>query len=256
MSGNGTQQKLVRVNSRYRSAGSVSDFTMQFTNKELDGARTVAIVRASLPRMFPNIYSPINEFVYNIDSGPEFSFSVPEGQYTAETLAVALDTAGGADWVITYSPTTHRFNFDFHGAGLQAIILADRGINGYLGVTSNLDAFFTIPVDAQGPPQLSGPNECYLESNLIASSNCCDVASLGSYIPFTGFIDFSRVEYGFNGSFIQYERNNFEVNYRITQGQQTIRTFDMRITDRFGNVLPLPGNAFLDMHLCFTYELP
>ncbi len=249
------QQKLVRVNSRYRSAGSTSDFTMSYKNKELDGAMTVSIVRASLLRTFPNIYSPINTLSYSVDGVGGFRILVAPGQYTATELAAAL-TAATIDWTVVYNSTTHRFNFTYIGIGTLADIIPDQGMAAYIGVTSLLAAPATFLVSAQSPPDLSGPDQVYIESNLLASSNCVDTVDGGLFIPWVGYLSFSSVPYGFSGDFVQYESKNFEINYQITQGQQSIKTFDIRITDKFGNVLPLPDNCYLDMHLKFTYETP
>lgn len=250
-----SQQKLVRVNSKYRSAGTTSEFTMSYRNKELDGAMTVSIVRAELLRTFPNMYSPINTLSYVVDGVPGFTVTVAPGQYTAPELAAAL-SAATIDWTVVYNTTLHRFQFTYNGIGTLADIVPGVGMANYVGVTSLLAAPASFLATAQSPPDLSGPSEVYIESNLLASSSCVDSVDGGLFIPWVGHLSFATVEYGFVGTFVQYESKNFEINYQITQGQQTIKTFDIRLTDRFGNVLPIPDNCFLDMMLKFTYETP
>lgn len=249
--------KLVRVNSRYRSSGTTSDFTMSFNNHELDNCKTVAIVRASLPRMMGNIYPPINVITYQVNTSV-FTITVPAGQYTITSLCAALSSASSGDFLFAYDAATDRVRVTFLPVGppAGAYIYGTSTIGPYIGLMLQIQTLPGVVTPVDSPPSLSGPDDVYIESNLIANSNCCDVAELGDYIPFIGFIPYYNVPTGFTGSFIQPgETNNYLLNYRITQGQQTIRTFDMRLTDRFGNILVgLPDNAYLDLHLLFTYE--
>ncbi len=265
-------QKVLRVNSKYRISGTTSHFTMQFNARELDTVQSVALLDATLNRNFPNIYSPINVLeiqVTTISGGTAYLIPIPPLQYTATTLAAAMATAisgaGILGITVTYAPfPVDRFVFNWDGSGsyLFVNVISDNLISGNPASTiSNsiglMDNFFLLPNTPQSPsapPALEGPEEVYIQSPALIGSNCADVPLLGSYIPYLGKISFAQVPYGFTGVYQSTQAELQQVNYQYRFGVQSIRTFDIQLTDRYGNELPIPANCFLDMHLAFTYS--
>jgi hypothetical protein len=198
-------QKLFRVNSKYRSSGTTSNFTMSFDARDLDTVQSVALLDATLNRKFPNIYSPNNKLVLvTRTAGPtdtSVTATIPEGQYTATELATALTgailSAGVAGITVTYSAApVDRFSFVWNGTGpgyFYVTVMTDvtstyatsqySTISQSLGVMADMQLTPNVPVLASTSPALEGPNEVYIQSNLIAGSNCVDVPALSSYIP-------------------------------------------------------------------------
>ncbi len=251
-----TQQKLLRVNARFRSSGTTGVFRSNFEARDLDAVRSISLLRATLNRTFPNIFAPINVINYNLDDFTSGSITVPPGQYTSVQLAAAIQLAAGNLFTVTYNTTTNRFIFTFNGSGLAtaADLQASSSIANYIGLTANtLIPAVATPTSLPSPPQLQGPATVYIESDWIAGSHCVDSAQNGSYIPFLGAIDFSAVPWGFDGVFISQTPIEYQVDFRRTSGSRSLNNFDIYLTDEFGNVLALPDNAFLDAHLVFYF---
>src|SRR5690348_6172680 len=118
------QQKLIRVNSRYKTNGTNGNFTMNFDSKDLYQCKGVALARATLNRTFPNIYSPINTLWLTIDSNDAF-ITVPQGQYTATTLAAAIQAASSGQLTVTYDSTNNRFVFTYLGMSPPVVLKSD-----------------------------------------------------------------------------------------------------------------------------------
>ena len=249
-----TQQKLVRVNAKYRSSGTTRAFRASFASRELDAVRGISLLRATLSRTFPNIYSPINIFSYQENMGPVVYVAIPPAQYTATTLGTAIGVATGGIVTSIFNTSLDRFQFAYNGGAGSAIILSVGSISNYIGLTTDLLMPNVLLVyDAQSVPQLQGPTSAYLESENLAGSHCVDAPVNGSYIPFLGCIDFTAVPYGFEGSFVAQTPREYQVDFRRNSGSRSLNSFDISVTDQYGNPLQIPDSAFLDMTLVFTY---
>jgi hypothetical protein len=252
----GSQLKLVRVNAKYKSSGTNNNFNIQFAVRDLDQVKAIAVVRASLNRSFPNIYAPINVLVLQPNLLSPVVITVPPGQYTAVQLAAAIQTASGGTLTVTYQVApVDRFQFTYLGpAASAALLVPDSTIGDYIGLTTTLILpAIGIPVNVDSSPQLEGPSNVYIQSQLMCGSHCIDVASNGSYIPFLAAIDYSQVPFGYNGSFESKTPNWLQVKYLRNSGVRALMSFDVQITDPYGNLLPIQPNTYLDMHLAFMY---
>lgn len=265
-----SQLKLLRVNPRYRISGTTSNFTMGFGAIDLDTVQSIALVDATLNRAFPNIYAPNNVFVIRITgAGPvvvDYPLVIPPLQYTAQSLATAVQAAitgmGITNVTVTYSIfPVDRFVWTWDGTGPQigVTIVTDQLATGStlatisqaIGNMTNLVLVATVPQNSEAPPALSGPDEVYIQSNLIASGHCVDVPQLDSFIPYLGKISFVDTPFGFSANYQATEAELQEVNYKLRSGINTLRTFDIFLCDRYGNNIPTPDNCFIDMHFAF-----
>jgi len=249
-------QKLIRVNAKYRSSGTTNNFMMKFDVRDLDAVKGISVARASLNRSFSNIYSPINLLSYDPNLGPNVTMTIPSGQYTAATLATAITTASAGDWTVTYSPApVDRFVFTYNnGASGSANLLSSSTIANYIGLTSDvLVPGVATPTTLPSPPSLQGPDVVYIQSQFVSGSHCIETLQNGSYIPYLAAIDFTNVPYGFSGYFEAKTPSVFQINYARESGTRSLMYFDIQLVDAFGNLLDLPENDFLDMHLVFYY---
>ena len=92
------------------------------------------------------------------------------------------------------------------------------------------------------------------EGTAPVQGNCVDVRQLGSYIPYIGKISFANVPYGYTGVYQATEALLQQINYQARSGKETVRAFDIQLTDRYGNIINTPNNCFIDMHFAFYYE--
>jgi len=249
-------QKLVRVNAKYRFSGSPANFSIKFDVRDLDAVKGIAVARASLNRAFPNIYSPINILSYQPNLGSQVNLTIPPAQYTATTLAAAIQTASMGDWTVTYSPApVDRFIFTYNNVvSGSAQLLSSSSIGPYIGLTADVIVpAVATPTTLPSPPALQGPDVVYIQSQYVSGSHCVDIASNGSYIPFLAAIDFSNVPYGFTAYFEAKTPQIFQITYARESGTRLLQLFDIQVTDQFGNLLALPDNDYLDMHMVFYY---
>jgi hypothetical protein len=239
--------RLLRINSRYRSAGTSSDFVYTLDNRLVDNISGIALISASIPRLFGNVYSPINVLTYTINN-VRFDFVVPNGQYTATQLAAILTTS--PDFDCRYNTESQRFEFSYGEGPGVIIIRAISSIGRYIGLSDDLflpELLVFVPV--QNVPQLAGPNRVYLQSQFISGVNCVDTEQGASqFIPLMQPIDCSAVPFGFN---INYDVKLIEsslVSYRDTYDGQmnSLRSIDLQLTDVFGNLLDMPSTVDSD----------
>lgn len=250
--------KLLRVNSRYRVRGTQSQFQMNFNARELDGVRSIKILRASLNRTFPNIYEPLNTLtIYYPHTLTTQVYTIQKGNYTAPQLAAAIEAQLTGIAECKFDTTLGKFTFRLINSnvnyGGMTLLWETSTINWKMGLMQNftLALNFTLPVSST--PQLGTPDVLYIESDIVAPNRCID-SFPNSYIPPIGFLDFNDVPFGYTSVYEPQESIGFELNYAKNQsGTRTLQSFDVYITDCFGNVVPMEANAFLDMILLITY---
>jgi len=250
--------RLLRVNSRFAVSGySNSNFLSNVESSLVTNVQSVTLLSASIPRLFTNIYSPINVLQYLVD-GDVYQITIPEGQYTADQLAKQIDLDPNLSCF--YDDLTHRFIFGHTTVvvGTQ-ILLATSPLANYIGLDEDIQLLPLTFFSVNSPPALGGPNQVYLESQFLAQTNCC--TSLGlldatKNIPLIIPIDCSQVPYGFH---INYEAktklaqltfNDLGVGSRVS-----LQNLDLSLTDQYGNHLNLPQNAFCDLVFKFNYTV-
>jgi hypothetical protein len=243
---NNLQTRLLRINSRFRSGGTTSNFTEIFSNRLVDNVQGIELISASIPRLFTNVYAPINELRYTIN-GLLYSYFVQEGQYTAPQLATLLNLS--SDFICTYQQEEKRFRFEFSGTPFDTIILASSPIARYIGISEDLPLFPAQPINASDPPSLEGPSQIYVQSKFLASSNCVDTEQIGQFIPLMARIDCSAVPYGFNIGYESKRSENSMLRFsdQGNASRQNLRAVDIELTDQFGNNLNLPRTSDCDL---------
>lgn len=238
---------MVHVNASARSSGTVNDFSIDFQTRDLDNVTKVTMIKATLPRMFPNIWSVNNTIVIQ-HAGSNTSYSVPAGQYTALTLLAALNTAtAGAFVTWTYDTTLQRYIATYSSVTTVTLMSTLSSIATYIGLSA--DVLLGAPAAMPSPPQLSGPDEVFIQSGLVATSSCVESGATQS-IPLLGSISFVDVPYGFTGRF---DARHPEISHIDIPYAACMRKIDVRLCDNLGNTLACPDNCFLDMILQFTH---
>jgi len=234
--------RLLRLNSRFRQqGGSSSDFVYNLgsSNRQVDSVYEVALLSASVPRLYPNIYEPINLLTYS-DGAFERALVVREGQYTATELAAAI-SAATIDFGVEYDEAQSRFVIT---ASSSIRLHASSPMASYLGLTEDRQSL-GVPFALQAPPSLAGPPRLYIQSNFLANINCIESPeNVSEFIPLVTTIEASAVPYGFP---VSYEIRTIDSSRISFGGRASLRRIDVQICDEFGNVLPLPPNAHVDL---------
>lgn len=238
--------KMVQINSANADYGTTTNFTINLDNRDMDRVTSVTMIKASLPRLFPNIWSVNNTIDIQHPAGIDNFFTVPPGQYNTSSLTTALNTAtSGINVSWTY--TSPFFTATYSGVGSVVLKASSSTIGPLIGLTS--DVTLGAPSALPSSPQLSGPDNIYIRSNLVAANSCVANGSLTS-IPLVGIIPFNNVPYGFTGNF---NSSDLTVGHIEYPSQVVMRRIDIQLTDELGNEIMLPANAFLDMILQFSY---
>ena len=234
--------RLLRLNSRFRQeGGSSSDFVYNLgsSNRQVDSVYEIALISASVPRLYPNIYEPINLLTYS-DGAFERALVVPQGQYKATELAAAI-SAQTIDFGVEYDETQARFVIT---SPSSITLHASSPIAGYIGLTEDRQSL-GVPYTLQAPPSLAGPPRLYIQSNFLANINCIESPdNVSEFIPLVSTIEASAVPYGFP---VSWEIATIESTRISFGGRASLRRIDVQLCDEFGNVLPLPSNAHLDL---------
>jgi hypothetical protein len=221
--------KLLRINSRFKQVNeSNTDFSFVYTGANLV---RIQMVKFNCCRLFPNVYAPYDTL--NIDGTV---YTLPTGQYTAQELSEYITASIGVTCTLS---STNYFQFP----DVTGILAPTKLSHMLMGFT---DSNLSFPQVATSLPSLQGADPLYIESNDIALSNCFDHEDSNSgNIPLIWSVGCSNVPYGYN---ISWESNDAELN-RIDVKDSTIsnRTFNIKITDKYGHVLSLPDNQYIDL---------
>jgi hypothetical protein len=103
----------------------------------------ISLVDAQFANVFPNIRLGVNDtFVYSIASGNTSTLTIPENQYTVETLASYISTLTGITVSINY--TTYKLQFSTTGSSFR--IYGTSTVGGLIGLTRNPDGSFVSAV--------------------------------------------------------------------------------------------------------------
>ena len=245
--------RILRVNSKFRESGTACDFTYSLGDNIVATRITdLTLVSARVPRMFGNMYYPINQMDF-MREGELVSMFVPQGQYTALTLATAMSAVMvdlGVD--VSYDVVNHLFVFVARST--QVTLLVRSPIAAYIGLLQ--DTLLTnSPVSMTAQPTLDGPNCVYLQSNdLSRSLHCVDSRKVGTYIPLIAVIP-CDVPYGFT---INYECRDVlaqQVSYRLSESYPNLTMFDLQLCDQYGNVLSMQENSYCDFVFKITVSM-
>lgn len=244
----------VRVNSKYRTSGNTSNFVCSYNNPELRQVTSLAVVSFTMNRGFFNVQSFNNSLFFNVN-GQNIEKRIPVGEYTSETIVAVLDnmfphTRFSIVNVNQYDsiqvslvqqsvfPTTVGFD-PVRSTLAQTIGLGDNFI---LTLSSSV---YTSPL----PLSLDGPG-LYVQCRLCDYSVCESSANPNtSSIPLL-----SKISTSFETSFgdhIVYEPCNPMVHQFASP--RSLTTFEVQLTDTYGNIMELPVNVYCDMILKVTY---
>ena len=215
--------KLLRINSKYRTPNSAScaDFSVNIDSRDCENISSCVLLSATIPRMFGNVYFPNNELncLYGSAPNPQqtLTFQINPGLYTAATLAAEIDRVVNAEFSfirVRFDEVRQRIHF----------------------VTTDSPADFALDI----------------ESQFIGNRACLDILENGASIPLFNVIPCALVPEGFALTYQATNVDGWAINYDVeSTGLANLRTVDIRITDTYGYVLPIPANQHSD----FVFKL-
>ncbi len=240
--------KMIRVNSRFKDKDSNSNGDFIYNMGDLlmiNSCLDLTLVSARIPRLYGNIYAPINELSFVDSFGEETTVYASPGQYTATQLAAEI-SARCVDISVTTSYNTDLHRFIFTARDRPQKMLASSSMAAYIGLLEDI-VLGPTPFQIDYGPTLDGPACVYIQSSQLSrGSTCGDCKELGSYIPLVCCVP-ADVPYGYT---VSYEAKDIQaqmVSYRSSKNYPNLSNFDIQVCDQFGNVLNFPHNAYIDL---------
>jgi len=253
---------LLRINSKYKKQGEKnSQFTYDLVSSSACASVTsLSLLQFTMNRVFGNIYEGSNVLVIDNDNGPTITITVPEGQYTitqlVDTLNILASSAyGPSELVFTWDTVLDRVSISsFNGDGETYTIVWNLStLAPYIGISTNFAIPFQQTVMCPSPPQLQGPDQIYVESQILASGQCLDdPQATGGSIPLLGIIPCGDVPYGYTINYTVQELDQTVVMTNNGQPSQ-LKRIDISITDKYGYLLNIPETCYVDILFRVTY---
>ena len=241
---------LCRISSDVKSpdSRSNSDFIVHFNNMTcIEAINRIVIKSIDIPNVFYNIsdsgYNKLDEgnstFSFTAGGTPG-SITLPTGQYSISELITLLNnniTLQGFGFVATLNDltdklsftTTTPFNFlSFEDGNNMAHVL------GILQSSGEVLAF-----NSQGFYNLGGVQEIYIASQKISDGSNMVVPD-GRCIPVIAHVPLT-VPFGFTEHYLTPHPELSDIEYPSIRAGSSLRTADILITDKYGNILDLGG---------------
>ena len=250
--------KHVRINSKFRTAGTTSNFVATFSNPELRQVTSLALLSFSMNRGYTNVQS-FNNVLYfrQVNGGAALRGSVPPAQYDDITLVAALNQ------IFPSLLFEIQSNGNYMSLKITARPLANATIVVELDLAQStiapllgLSEVFKIDTEnhrisftSRQPFALDGPG-LYVQAAVCDGSTAESLGNQGTFsIPLLQNI-VSSYEFAF-GNHIVYEPK-FPLTHHFATSR-SLQTVEIMLTDQYGNQHDLPANCYCDAILAVTY---
>lgn len=253
-------EKLVHVNSSYKTQGTNTNFFISFNNAlHLQNAMYVRIKSITVPNMFANVYGTSTTLLYE-ELGSVKSIIVPEGNYSATSLAdeiTAVASASIPPLSLSVTFVDGRFNFTNGGTNFTLLGVTESKI--LLGVHRTLNEIIGSSQNSESPqlsyitpypPALYGPTKIFIVSDRLGLGY--SVHSNGSIHSKIASISLAGVPYGNIAHHEISERANNQVYFR--DSRQT-NTLDIELNDEYDQNVILPPNSHVDIEMIIGHNL-
>lgn len=249
--------KLLRINSSDRLAGTATDFSLNFTNVQMLGKVVSVVVKhVSFPNVFYNIRTGINDiFIWeNKTTVNTYGIIIPAGIYTVDSLeakinelALALDT----NFYVQYVPTLFRFEFRYtNPTDVVEIKSASQGslLSPTLGIDETVT--YTSEYISEGFVKLQGVEHVYIRSINLSKGNNMVQANKRQEVPVVAMIPNNQPF----GNIVHYETKHEKLDVINYNGLANLNEIDIKLTDADDNVLDLQ-NQDVNIVLKVYYEV-
>lgn len=251
-----SKNKFVRISSDDKSSGTNNKFTvnLEASGGVLDNVKGFIVHSSQVPNIFPNVPSYANSLQLVRQTGPVvYNISVDVGQYLITDFITALqfkiNAAIGPDTVIITLDSQNKLNFSFSADNWE-LSYSNSTIRDIIGLSSSNDGFFFTVATLANPVNLIGETECYIHSRVLASNNL-----------FEGDGAFSVVDkinldkpYG-STCYSNYNNDTTHmISYFPYETKKTLRTIDINLRNRTGELMVLPDNYSFTMMIKIFYS--
>lgn len=253
---------LLRVNSKYKKQGEKNNqFTYDLVSSSACASVTsLSLLQFTMNRVFGNIYDGSNVLTFNDTEDGIRTITVPTGQYTIASLVDTLNVLaaallGAVTLIFVWDATLDRVAItNNNGDGATITVLWNLStLAPYIGISTNFSISDGFTAYCQSPPQLQGPDQIFVESQILASGQCLDdPQATGGSIPLLGIIPCGDVPYGYTINYTVEELDQTVVMTNHGQPSQ-LKRIDISITDKYGYLLDIPPTCYVDILFRVTY---
>jgi hypothetical protein len=255
-----SKSRLLRLSSEDKSVGTQGKFTIDIASAGgiIDNVNGFIVHSIQCPNVFDNVTSYNN--VLSLTSGAgatDFTITLATGYYYVDDLVTALQTAINAaittDTVVisrTGTDPNKKLAFHFVGDDYTIDSTGTSTMLDSLGITSALFCAEAVTTSAQSIPNLIGETDLYVHSKTLCPNNL--IEGNGSF----SVIDKLNLDQPFGAmcysSFDQ--EDTHMMKYVPYESKKTIRSIQITLRNRAGNILILPDNFDFSMMLMVYYS--
>jgi hypothetical protein len=257
------KHRLLRISSEDKS--NVNDSNSKFsvdippTGKAIDNVCGFSLKFALCPNIFFNVPSYKNELQITKQTGNVvYTIFIAPNQYNItdflarlksqidafifpDTASVALDPFGK----IVFSWTGDSYAFT--EANYEASTMRD-----IIGLTrSDAQGTFFTAQNMSAPVNLTGESEVYIHSRALHQSGLTEASGNFSVVD---VIPLNNTPYGGVASITYPDHQLTKINYCPYETLKSLRTIDIVLRDRRGNILELPDNYYFTMMVKLYHE--
>lgn len=254
------KHRYVRISSEDKASGTNSQFTVNLpaSGQVIDTVVGYMVKYASVPNQFPNIPTYAQDLTLFASGAPAtpIPVQVPAGQYTQADFIIALQAAIngaiGPDTVVVssvFGANGDTLNFVFAGANTYAFDLAGSSIFEKIGLSADIATAANITM--QNPINLIGESEVWIHSRILNQSGLIEAQGNFSTVDVIP-VD---VAFGVVAHMTYPDQELALINFEPYENKKTLRTVDIVLRNRAGNVLLLPSNFKFTLLLKVFHEL-
>lgn len=250
-----SKSRFVRISSEDKSTGTNNRFTVDLASNGgiIDNVKGFIVHSAQVPNIFYNVPEGKNEIAVFRSLGAQTSvITITPGQYTINDLLTELSTKITANipdtCVVTFNNISQRLTFTFTGSSYK--VLYGSSMRDILGIAEQDDDVSSLVVTLSYPVNLTGETECYIHSRILASNNLSEASGTFSVV------DKINLDKPY-GAICYSNYNNdttHQVNYFPFENKKTLRTVDINLRSRTGELLVLPDNFTFTMMIKIFFE--
>ena len=252
--------KHVRINSKFRTAGSTSNWVSTFSNPELRQVTSLAMLSFSMNRGYTNIQIFNNVLFFRpLNGNTPMTAAVPPGQYDDITLIAALNQ------IFPSLLFEEKNNGKYTSIKISArpltgamIVMELDLVHSTIAPLLGLSEVFKIDTEnhmisytSTQPLSLDGPG-LYVQASICDGSTAESLGNQGT----TSIPMLEKIGSAFStpfGQHIVYEAKNPMIHSFESTISRSMASIEIMLTDLFGNEHTLPANCYSDLVLRITY---
>lgn len=202
----------------------------------------LSVKDAQIPVSFTNVNNSTNTFIYTIGVTTT-TFTLANGNYTANTLRDALNTGLSGIFTFTYDSTKNKYSITH--ASSDFIIESSSGLIRILGFTLTDHTSSSNTITSDSVCDLSGLGGIFIQTNFLTSSQDSKTKNLTSILQ--------KIPINQSGNGVVFYTN--KNGYKTQIFEKTVNEIHIKILDEDQNTLDMNNARWrLTLGLDFVYQ--